>query len=307
MFLMNIRRFAAICFTVMFLSAHTVHADNTGLDMEKHLESLLPANSNWALVAVDMETGNTIAEYGNSRHARLVPASLMKLLTTGAVLEYSELDGTGVKMVTNGVKVIRKKKRRVKRSFQRVVKISDGEQLNRVLRDMNVHSRNTVAQSLADFLGAHYYGPPGTRNKGARAVARFLNTFDLPSGEAIIADGCGLKRENRVTARFMAQYLFEVGKKPWFDRFRKTLPRPGLEGTVKRIGYTDPGFRVKTGTLDDVFALAGYGTDPAGKDFSFAFIVNVKKGRAHDRNHSRGEVLRLLAGGELQQEKAGGL
>ncbi len=304
---MKIGRFAVTCITILFFVARAAHADKAGRDMEQRLESLLPAKARWALVVVDMKTGNPIAEYGNSRQARLVPASLMKLLTTGAVLEYAENDATGVKMVTKGVRVIRKKKKRIRHTFQRVVTISGDEQLSRVLRDMNVHSRNVVAQNLADFLGERRYGPPATQGKGARAVVNFLNTFDLPAGGAVIADGCGLRRENRVTARFMALYLYQIGKKPWFDKFRETLPRPGLEGTVKRIGYTDPGFRVKTGHLDDVFALAGYGADPAGRDFSFAFIVNVGHGRASDRNHSRGEVLRLLAGGELQQEMTGGL
>jgi len=100
-----------------------------------------------------------------------------------------------------------------------------------------------------------------------------------------------------MSAGFIADYLYQVSKKPWFDSFRETLPRPGLEGTVKRIGYTDQRFRVKTGRLDDVFALAGYGVNAAGREFSFAFIVNSKKGRVSDRRHSRGELLRLLAEG----------
>ncbi len=131
-------------------------------------------------------------------------------------------------------------------------------------------------------------------------MCTFLNSLDLPSGEAIIADGCGLARGNRMSAGFIAHYLYQVSKKPWFDSFRETLPRPGLEGTVKSIGYTDQRFRVKTGTLDDVFALAGYGINAAGREFSFAFIVNSKKGRISDRWHSRGELLRLLAEGVPQ-------
>lgn len=304
---MKIMKFAVAFFIFPLFIASAVHADEAGQDVEKRLESFLPAQSKWALVVVDMKTGNPIAEYGNSLQSRLVPASLTKLLTTGAVLEYAENDSGNVKMVTRGVRVIRKKKKRIRRTFQRVVTISGDEQLSRVLRDMNVHSRNTVAQNLADFLGERRYGPPATQGKGARAVVHFLNTFDLPLGEAVIADGCGLRRDNRVTARFMALYLYQIGKKPWFDRFRETLPRPGLEGTVRRIGYTNPGFRVKTGHLDDVFALAGYGADQSGKDFSFAFIVNVKKGNASDRKHSRGELLRLLADGEIQRDNAGGL
>ncbi len=46
-------------------------------------------------------------------------------------------------------------------------------------------------------------------------------------------------------------------------------------------------------------SLAGYGVNAAGREFSFAFIANSKKGRVFDRWHSRGELLRLLAEGVL--------
>jgi D-alanyl-D-alanine carboxypeptidase/D-alanyl-D-alanine-endopeptidase (penicillin-binding protein 4) len=177
------------------------------------------------------------------------------------------------------------------------VEIKDKRELFDILRDMNVHSRNGTAQNLANSLGEGRFGSPGTRAKGNRAVSTFLKSLDLPTGEAIIADGCGLARGNRITAGFIADYLYQVSKKPWFDIFRATLPRPGLEGTVKRIGYTDQRFRVKTGSLNDVFALAGYGVNAAGREFSFAFIVNSKNGRVFDSRHSRGELLRLLAEG----------
>lgn len=181
------------------------------------------------------------------------------------------------------------------------MEIKDKRELFDILHDMNVHSRNRTAQNLADSLGERRFGSPGTRTKGNRAVCSFLNSLDLPSGEAIIADGCGLARGNRITAGFIANYLYQVSKKPWFDSFRETLPRPGLEGTVKKIGYTDQRFRVKTGRLNDVFALAGYGVNAGGREFSFAFIVNSKNGRVFDRMRSRGELLRLLAEGEPLQ------
>jgi D-alanyl-D-alanine carboxypeptidase/D-alanyl-D-alanine-endopeptidase (penicillin-binding protein 4) len=181
------------------------------------------------------------------------------------------------------------------------VKIRDKRELFNILHDMNVHSRNATAQNLANSLGERRFGSPGTRAKGNRAVSSFLYSLDLPSGEAIIADGCGLTRENRITVNFIANYLYQISKKPWFDSFRETLPRPGLEGTVKRIGYTDQRFRVKTGRLNDVFALAGYGVNAAGREISFAFIVNSKKGMVSDKRHSRGELLRLLAEGAPPQ------
>jgi D-alanyl-D-alanine carboxypeptidase len=270
----------------------------------------LPANTDWALTVVDLETGRPVVESGNSSRERLIPASLMKLFITGAVLDYAEQGGAVSKVVTvrKAVPVKGKKGRKSRRKTcmiaRHTVEIRGKRELFDILHDMNVHSRNVTAQNLADSLGEGRFGSPGTRVKGNRAVSGFLESLDLPSGEAIIADGCGLARGNRVTARFIARYLFQISKKPWFGAFRETLPRPGLEGTVKRIGYTDRRFRVKTGRLDDVFALAGYGINDAGREFSFAFIVNSKNGRVFDRRHSRGELLRLLAEGAPPQTVA---
>lgn len=272
-------------------------------DLGKFLEPYLPENADWALAVYDLETGKQVVESGNSLGERLVPASLMKLLVTGAVLDYAEHGGTLQKVVTVRKAVtVKGKKRRKKRkkSYQlasRSVKIRDKQELLDILRDMNVYSRNGTAQHFADSLGGQRFGSPATHAKGNRALSSFLDSLDSSAGEPIIADGCGLARENRITSRFIANYLYLISKKPWFEDFRETLPRPGMEGTVKRIGYTDQRFRVKTGSLNDVFALAGYGVSAAGREFSFAFIVNAKNGRISDKRHSRGELLRLLAEG----------
>jgi len=298
---------AVVIFLIIFSSAACpVHGYESDRDLGKLLEPFLPDNTEWALTVIDLETGRQMVESGNSSGERLVPASLMKLLITGAVLDHAEQGGTLYKVVTirKAVTVKGKKRRRSRKKTYTLarhsVEIRDKQELFEILHDMNVHSRNVTAQNLADCLGERNFGAPGTRAKGNRAVYSFLNSLDLPSEEAIIADGCGLARKNRITVRFIANYLYQVSKKPWFDSFRETLPRPGLEGTVKRIGYTDQRFRVKTGRLNDVFALAGYGVNAAGREFSFAFIVNAKKGMVSDSRHSRGELLRLLAEGAPQ-------
>ncbi len=301
-----LKSFAVILLIIFSFSACPALGDEPARDLGKSLEPYLPENAEWALSVIDLETGKQVVQSGNSVQERLVPASLMKLLITGAVLEYAEQGGTVNKVVTvrkavavKAVKVKGKKRhKRRKKTYmlaRHTVEISDKRELIDILHDMNVHSKNVTAQNLAVSLGEERYGSPGTRVKGNRAVCTFLNSLDLPSGGAIIADGCGLARGNRMSAGFIAQYLYRVSKKPWFDSFCETLPRPGLEGTVKRIGYTDQRFRVKTGSLNDVFALAGYGVNAAGREFSFAFIVNSKNGRVSDWRHSRGELLRLLA------------
>jgi len=304
----------AIVIVLVIFSAAACPAfgDEAGPEPGKLLEPYLPKNTEWALTVVDLKTGQEVLESGNSVGEQLVPASLMKLLTTGAVLDYTEKGGTVSRVVTVRKPVSRKGKkgrRRTKKSYvlvRRSVEIRNERELLDILHDMNVHSRNSTAQQLADSLGEQRFGSPVTRTKGNRAVCRFLDSLELPSGEARIADGCGLNRDNRITAGFIARYLYQVSKKPWFDRFRATLPRPGMEGTVKNIGYTDKRFRVKTGTLNDVFALAGYGINPDGRQFSFAFIVNAKNGKVSDRMHCRGELLRLLAEDALPHGEADG-
>jgi D-alanyl-D-alanine carboxypeptidase len=301
------KSFVVILIVIYSSAAWPLQGNEADPDLGKFLEPFIPENSEWALSVIDLETGRQLTDSGNSLRERLVPASLMKLLITGAVLEYTERGGTVSKVVTVRKAVAAKGKKRRKsrrKSYvlaRQTVEIRDKQELMDILRDMNVHSRNSTAQNLAVSLGERRFGAPGTRAKGNRAVCKFLNSLDLPDGEAVIADGCGLNRGNRISAGFIANYLYQVSKKPWFDSFRDTLPRPGLEGTVKRIGYTDPRFRVKTGSLDDVFALAGYGINSTGREFSFAFIVNSKNGRISDRFHSRGELLRLLSEGVPQQ------
>lgn len=255
----------------LFATTPAAAADKGGRPgVEAQLATLLPKQARWGLVVIDVATGRELAAVGNATAEPLIPGSLIKLFVTGAVLEEAERGG--------------------------------GEAAARLLRElraMNVHSINRAAQSRFLALGEHRFGKPATPEKGGRAVAEFLAGLGLPAGEVVVVDGSGLAKENRVSARFLARYLREVSKRPWYPRFRETLPRPGLEGTVKDVGATDRRFRVKSGHLDNVFALAGYGIDPAGRELAFAYLVNGR-GKITDRAKSRGKVVRLLAGGAFR-------
>jgi D-alanyl-D-alanine carboxypeptidase len=93
----------------------------------------------------------------------------------------------------------------------------------------------------------------------------------------------------------MARYLAAVAKKPWFETFFNALPQAGIEGTLKEIGYKNERFRVKSGRLENAFALAGYGVDWRGRDIAFAYIVNIPGGAALNLERSGAEVMRYLA------------
>jgi D-alanyl-D-alanine carboxypeptidase/D-alanyl-D-alanine-endopeptidase (penicillin-binding protein 4) len=173
-----------------------------------------------------------------------------------------------------------------------------GLRLDRYLRQMNVHSVNHMAEHLFQRIGVERFGQPAKPEKGARAIAHYLADFDLPARGLTVVDGSGLSRQNRVTARAMASYLEQVTRRPWFPRYLATLPRPGVEGTVRDLGYVNRRFRVKSGRLDDAFSLAGFAAYRDGREVVFVFLVNFP-GKATDRRHSRGYLLKLLAEGDV--------
>jgi D-alanyl-D-alanine carboxypeptidase/D-alanyl-D-alanine-endopeptidase (penicillin-binding protein 4) len=195
----------------------------------------------------------------------------------------------------SGVKVEGNAKRGKTPEGAKILTEIEGPELQQLVHDMNVNSLNLVADNLLLLLGAEKFGAPGTREKGLKAVNDFLSTLDLPVGETTIADGSGLREENRVTARYMAEYLGKVARKRWFGSFYDSLPRAGLDGTLREIGYKNERFRVKSGRLENVFALAGYGVDGKGREIVFAYIINVPGAAVMNLERSGAEVMRYLA------------
>src|SRR5512137_2234771 len=95
-----LKSFVVILLIIFSSAAFPFQADEPDPDLGKFLEPYLPENTEWALSVIDLETGRQLVDSGNSLRERLVPASLMKLLITGAVLEYSDHGGTVSKVVT---------------------------------------------------------------------------------------------------------------------------------------------------------------------------------------------------------------
>ncbi|KAF0143494.1 MAG: D-alanyl-D-alanine carboxypeptidase / D-alanyl-D-alanine-endopeptidase [Nitrospirae bacterium] len=147
--------------------------------------------------------------------------------------------------------------------------------LEEIVKDINNHSLNVLSENLLLILGAKKYGPPGTIEKGSLALKEFLNNIGLSSEEIIIADGSGLSPLNRISANHIVSFLTKISEKPWFNSFYESLPRVGMEGTLKGIAYTNDHIRAKTGQLDDVYCLAGYIEKKDGKKVAFSYMVNV--------------------------------
>lgn len=172
--------------------------------------------------------------------------------------------------------------------------------LPELVRDINKPSDNALARTLYLSMGALETDPVlGSRpqpNLGAdstlvradAAVRAWLRERGISDDGLVIENGSGLSRLERVTAQQMAGILEAGLKSAWSPEFVASLPLAGLDGTLRRRlkGTAAEGkARLKTGTLRNVVALAGYVPDADGRQCIVVAIINDEqtgngKGRA---------------------------
>jgi D-alanyl-D-alanine carboxypeptidase/D-alanyl-D-alanine-endopeptidase (penicillin-binding protein 4) len=137
----------------------------------------------------------------------------------------------------------------------------------------NVPSDNFAAEMLLKGLGARYRDKGSTR-QGTSVVRQTLAGF---GAKPRVRDGSGLSRSNRTTPRQVVRLLEGIYDDDAGAAFRASLAVAGRTGTVAgRMRGTRAAGRckVKTGTLSNVSALAGYCRARTGRDISFALLMN---------------------------------
>jgi D-alanyl-D-alanine carboxypeptidase/D-alanyl-D-alanine-endopeptidase (penicillin-binding protein 4) len=138
---------------------------------------------------------------------------------------------------------------------------------------MNTESDNFVAEMLLKQVGARDAGA-GTTAAGARVARQVLAGHGVPLAGVRIADGSGLSRLDRLTARALARLLEAAWRAPGLAKsFVASLAVAGVNGTLRDRMRAEPArgtVRAKTGTTQRSSSLAGY----AGDGFVFAVLMN---------------------------------
>ena len=156
------------------------------------------------------------------------------------------------------------------------------EPLTDALTRLNKYSNNLMTRNLFLTLGAERHGAPATLEKGARAVREVLSQRGVPTGKLVLENGAGLSRIERISAEALNQLLRAAYHSPLFSEFQSSLPIVAIDGTLKRrfSGSALSGnAHLKTGTLRDVSALAGYVYTVNGQHVSFVMLVNHPNAR----------------------------
>jgi D-alanyl-D-alanine carboxypeptidase/D-alanyl-D-alanine-endopeptidase (penicillin-binding protein 4) len=151
----------------------------------------------------------------------------------------------------------------------------DSEPLLDALYYTNKYSNNTMARTLFLTLGKEEAPGSDTPAGAERAVRRTLAEAHISDEPLVLENGAGLSRRERVSARLMGQLLLAAARGPYAGEFLASLPIAGEDGTLKKR-FADVGarLRMKTGTLRDVRALAGYWLAPDGRRLAIVVIAN---------------------------------
>jgi D-alanyl-D-alanine carboxypeptidase/D-alanyl-D-alanine-endopeptidase (penicillin-binding protein 4) len=170
----------------------------------------------------------------------------------------------------------------------------DSPPMSQLVTQMLRESDNMTAELLTKELG-RVEGDGGTTAAGTAVIAEVAAEADLPTPGTLAADGSGLAGENRQTCALVQSILDAQGPG---SVLAGGLAVAGQNGTLElRLQGTpiDVRLRAKTGTLNQVAALAGYMESAQGSQLSFSFIVNVPEPeRVTDDEIARQDELALI-------------
>lgn len=158
--------------------------------------------------------------------------------------------------------------------------VLDSPPLADTIRLVNKHSNNVMTRQLLLTLGAVHGGPPGTTGKGIAAVEAWLRKRGLEYPGLVLENGSGLSRHERISARQLGALLHAAYASPVMPEFLSSLPLTGVDGTVRRrFNGTELAGRahLKTGTIDDVNAIAGYVLDRNNRRVVVVVLLNHRR------------------------------
>jgi D-alanyl-D-alanine carboxypeptidase/D-alanyl-D-alanine-endopeptidase (penicillin-binding protein 4) len=160
--------------------------------------------------------------------------------------------------------------------------------LPEIVRDTNKPSDNLLARLIFLSLGAleadpalgsrpQASGAETTLSRSDAAVRNWMRAHGINDTGLVLENGSGLSRTERITPIQMGGLLLAGLHSPWAPEFQSSIPIVAVDGTMRRRLHGTPAAgraRMKTGTLSNVVALAGYVPDATGKPLVVVAMVN---------------------------------
>lgn len=150
-----------------------------------------------------------------------------------------------------------------------------------IIRGINKFSNNVAARQLYLALGETATPPNSSTSvsldQSDIAIRRWLFTKRLSLPDLILENGSGLSRKERISAYHMGELLVAAFQSQVMPEFISSLAIAGVDGTMRnrlRGTLVAGKAHMKTGTLNEVAAIAGYILDHKERRIAVVFLVN---------------------------------
>ena len=157
------------------------------------------------------------------------------------------------------------------------VKVKDNDKLISLLshsistakKDIYKNSNNMVSETVFKIAGGVKSNCTGSFKNGLEMFNQFCREHSLDTTGIKLVDASGVSKNNLMTADFMTEFLLKVQ-----GYLEPELPTAG-EGTLSnRMLYLKGFIHAKTGTLNNISAIAGYITTKKNQRYTFCIMIN---------------------------------
>ena len=151
--------------------------------------------------------------------------------------------------------------------------------MGEIIADINKFSNNVMAQQLFLTLSSKTQGN-GTFEGSRQQLQRWWRERFGEQASPVLDNGSGLSRQERASAASLTALLRRAASGPLATPFANSLGIAGVDGTVARMrernGASEALGRawLKTGSLRDVAAVAGYVNGRSGQRYSLVALIN---------------------------------
>jgi D-alanyl-D-alanine carboxypeptidase/D-alanyl-D-alanine-endopeptidase (penicillin-binding protein 4) len=157
--------------------------------------------------------------------------------------------------------------------------------LAEVLRGMNKRSDNPLTRLVYLSLGVDAPNAASFERSvdaSASVVRAWFKSHGIDDAGLVLDNGSGLSRSERISPAQMAALLRAAYAGNYAPELLTSLPIVGVDGTMGRRLKNSPAAgraRIKTGTLKNVVAVAGYVPDAGGRWWVVVATINHDQAR----------------------------
>ncbi len=135
------------------------------------------------------------------------------------------------------------------------------------------NSNNLMAETVFKLASAQKYASTGSILLSNEMFNEFYNSKGIETKDIIIKDGSGVSRNNLIYTDWITSALNMLYKQSDFEMFKDNMAQPG-DGTLSQRLFDLRGDAwLKTGTLSNISAIAGYVHSKDNNTYSVAILI----------------------------------